>query len=126
MMSTAASTPAVARLARSSQANLAQKSSCLAGRPLQAAGCRKVSVALGRGAAVCAVGDDAPMVGSDPSKLTVSLPAVLNIDDIMARLPHRFPFLLVRDGMRGRRCIAATDKAAALEAQHGAARTRAA
>ena len=98
MMSTAASTPAVACLARPSQAKLAQRSSGLAGRPLQAAGCRKGSAALGRGAAVCAVEGDAPMVGSDPSKLTVSLPAALNIDDIMARLPHRFPFLLVSYG----------------------------
>ena len=104
MMSTAASTPAVACLARPSQAKLAQRSSGLAGRPLQAAGCRKGSAALGRGAAVCAVEGDAPMVGSDPSKLTVSLPAALNIDDIMARLPHRFPFLLVSYGARNTSC----------------------
>jgi hypothetical protein len=35
-------------------------------------------------------------LGSDPSKLTTSLPSVLGIDEIMERLPHRFPFLLVR------------------------------
>ena len=101
-MNTAASSPAVARLARPSQATLAQKSSCLAGRRLLAADCRKVSVALGRDASVkCVAADEAkPMVGSDPSKLTVSLPAALNIDDIMARLPHRFPFLLVRRDSR--------------------------
>jgi hypothetical protein len=38
----------------------------------------------------------APMQGSDPKTMTVSLPSVLDINEIMNRLPHRFPFLLVR------------------------------
>lgn len=50
-----------------------------------------------RSALVRAAEADAPVsLGSDPSKLTTSLPSVLGIDEIMERLPHRFPFLLVR------------------------------
>ncbi len=36
------------------------------------------------------------MQGTDPKTMTVSLPSVLDINEIMNRLPHRFPFLLVR------------------------------
>ena len=52
----------------------------------------------GRGAAlvVRAAEEAAEMVGSDANKLTTSLPSVLDINEIMNRLPHRFPFLLVR------------------------------
>lgn len=34
--------------------------------------------------------------GSDPKTMSVNMPAVLDINEIMNRLPHRFPFLLVR------------------------------
>jgi hypothetical protein len=43
-----------------------------------------------------AAADEAPMQGTDPKTMTVSLPSVLDINEIMNRLPHRFPFLLVR------------------------------
>ena len=34
--------------------------------------------------------------GSDPKTMSINMPAVLDINEIMNRLPHRFPFLLVR------------------------------
>ncbi len=72
-----------------------------------AAGCPRASAVFYRGAVlpssrargtalvVRAAEEAAESQGSDPSKLTTSLPAVLDIDEIMNRLPHRFPFLLV-------------------------------
>jgi len=49
-----------------------------------------------RGASLVVRAEEAATQGSDPKTLTVSLPSVLDINEIMNRLPHRFPFLLVR------------------------------
>ena len=49
-----------------------------------------------RGASLVVRAEEAATQGSDPKTLTTSLPSVLDINEIMNRLPHRFPFLLVR------------------------------
>lgn len=83
-----------------SKARLAQKGACAAGGQQLVKGRRGKCIAPGRAACPAvraeATGDAPKSVGSDPSKMTPSLPAALNIDEIMERLPHRFPFLLVR------------------------------
>jgi hypothetical protein len=64
---------------------------CRRQAPLQAA--RRSGGAL---VVRAAAAEEAPMQGTDPKTMTVSLPSVLDINEIMNRLPHRFPFLLVR------------------------------
>ena len=90
-----------------SAARLTQKASPVAGHARPVAACKSKLMAHGRSASAVTVrAEDAPKsIGSDPSKMTVSLPAALNIDDIMERLPHRFPFLLVSPGRRAGPCL---------------------
>ena len=60
------------------------------------------ATARSRGAAlVVRAADEVVIQGSDPKTLSKAHPAVLDIDEIMRRLPHRFPFLLVRPLRRG-------------------------
>lgn len=75
----------------------APRRTVVAGAPLPTHARRQATLQASRRAVVVrAAAEEAPSQGSDPKTMTVSLPSVLNIDEIMNRLPHRFPFLLVR------------------------------
>jgi len=86
-----------------------------------------VATARSRGAAlVVRAADEVVIQGSDPKTLSKAHPAVLDIDEIMRRLPHRFPFLLVRAVAGGYFCGSRPVSVARLTRAAPARRARAA